>query len=130
MFVDFLSHALVVISPLPSNDPASAWWSQIMFVGATSLGCAGAGIMPAAQSLALCTLQGRKLAEKEEIARLQGGTECVPAEQDAAPESGKLFGAIAVLQAISQTIVGVWLSPPSLGGSRSLIYSISPSYLQ
>lgn len=82
-----------------------------MFVGATSLACAGAGVMPAAQSLALCTLQGRKLAEKEEMARLQGGT---PAEQDAALESGKLLGAIAVLQAVSQTILGV--CNPSLEG--------------
>lgn len=78
-----------------------------MFVGATSLASAGAGVMPAAQSMALCTLQGRKLAEKDEIARLQGGTERVPTEQDTAPELGKLFGAIAVLQAVGQSILGV-----------------------
>lgn len=121
MFVEFCSHALVVFCPLPSNDAASTWWSQCMFVGATSLASAGAGVIPAAQSLALCTVQGRKLAEKEEIARLQGGTECVPAEQDPAPESGKLFGAIAVLQAVSQTL-GVRLSLTlAQEGPRSLI---------
>lgn len=73
-----------------------------MFVGATSLACAGAGVTPAVQSMALCTLQGRKMAEKEEMARLQGGP-----VQDAAPESGKLFGAISVLQGAGQTILGV-----------------------
>lgn len=78
-----------------------------MFVGATSLACAGAGVMPAAQSMALCTLQGRSMTEKEEIARLQGNTERDPVGQDSAPESGKLFGAFSVLQAIGQTIVGV-----------------------
>lgn len=82
-----------------------------MFIGATSLGCAGAGVTPAAQSLALSTLQGRKMAEKEEIARLQGGTERVPVEQDAAPEPGKLFGAISVVQAVGQAILGVRLYP-------------------
>lgn len=78
-----------------------------MFVGATSLASAGAGVIPAAQSMALCTLQGHKLAEKDEIVRLQGGTERLPEEQDSAPESGKLFGAIAVLQAVGQSIFGV-----------------------
>ncbi|KAH0833211.1 major facilitator superfamily domain-containing protein [Lanmaoa asiatica] len=106
MFVELCSHALVIFSPLPSNDAMSAWWSKFMFVGATSLACTGAGVMPAVQSLALCTLQGHKLTEKEELARLQSGTECAPAEQDAALESSKLFGAIAVLQAVSQTILG------------------------
>ncbi|KAF8558160.1 MFS general substrate transporter [Imleria badia] len=106
MFVDFLSHAFVVLSPLPSNDAASTWRSQIMFIGATSLACAGAGVMPAAQSMALCTLQGRSMTEKEEIARLQRGIERVPAGEDAAPESGKLFGAFSVVQAVGQTILG------------------------
>jgi len=86
-----------------------------MFVGATSLACASAGVMPAAQSLALSTLQGRKMAEKEEITRLQGGTERLPAEQEAAPEPGRLFGAISVLQAVGQSVVGVFIYH-SLGG--------------
>jgi len=103
--VDFCSHALVVVCPPPSNDAASTWWSQFMFVGATSLGSASAGVMPAAQSFALSTLQGRKLAENERTARLHGNTDTTT-EQDVAPDSGKLFGAIAVLQAISQTILG------------------------
>ncbi|KAG6373368.1 major facilitator superfamily domain-containing protein [Boletus reticuloceps] len=103
MFVDFCSHALVALSPLPSNNATSSWRSQFMFVGATSLACAGAGVMPAAQSLALCTLQGRKMTEKEATA---GDADMVPGEQDAAPELGKLFGAMSVLQAVGQTILG------------------------
>ncbi|KAF9223663.1 hypothetical protein BS17DRAFT_781014 [Gyrodon lividus] len=106
MLVDFCSHSLVVLCPLPSNDPSSAWWSQPMFVGATSLACAGAGMMPVVQSLALCILQGRRLAEKEEAARLRGSTEGATGQEDAQPESGKLFSAFAVLQAAGQTILG------------------------
>ncbi|KAF8134935.1 major facilitator superfamily domain-containing protein [Boletus edulis] len=103
MFVDFCSHALVALSPLPSNNATSSWRSQLMFVGATSLASAGAGVLPAAQSLALCTLQGRKMTEKEATA---GGADMVPGEQDAAPKLGKLFGAMSVLQAVGQTILG------------------------
>jgi hypothetical protein len=103
MFVDFLSHALVVIAPLPSRDVNSVWWSQAMFVGATSLACIGAGVMPAMQSLALCTLQGRALADKEAVVRTGEAQEH---DNDVQLEPGKLFGALAVLQAISQTILG------------------------
>lgn len=103
MFVDFLSHALVVIAPLPSRDANSVWWSQAMFVGATSLACIGAGVMPAMQSLALCTLQGRALADKEVVVRTGEAQEH---DNDVQLEPGKLFGALAVLQAISQTILG------------------------
>ncbi|KAG9315207.1 major facilitator superfamily domain-containing protein [Chiua virens] len=105
MIVDFCSFALVAACPLPSDDATSTWSSQVMFVGATSLGCFGAGIVPAAQSLALSTLQGRKLAEKEQMLRLQVA-ERGPMDEDSSPASGKLFGAIAVLQAIGQTILG------------------------
>ncbi|KAG2145229.1 hypothetical protein DEU56DRAFT_197986 [Suillus clintonianus] len=33
MLIDFLSHALVVIAPLPSRGANDAWWSQFMFRG-------------------------------------------------------------------------------------------------
>ncbi|KAG2149085.1 major facilitator superfamily domain-containing protein [Suillus bovinus] len=105
MFVDFLSHALVVIVPLPSRGASDAWWSQFMFVGATSLSCMGAGVMPAMQSLALCTLQGRALATKEVAVRTGEAQE----HDDVELEPGKLFGALAVLQAIGQTILGPML---------------------
>lgn len=102
MLIDFLSHALVVIAPLPSRD-ASVWWSQFMFVGATSLSCIGAGVMPGMQSLALCTLQGRALATKEDVVRTNEAQEH---DNDVELEPGKLFGALAVLQAVGQTILG------------------------
>jgi hypothetical protein len=104
MLVDLLSHALVVAAPLPSRNASAAWWSQFMFVGATSISCAGGGVMPGMQSLALCTLQGRALATKE-IAVRAGETQ--ENEADAVLEPGKLFGALAVTQAIGQTILGV-----------------------
>lgn len=103
MLMDFLSHALVVIAPLPSPDGSDVWWSQFMFVGATSLSCIGAGVMPAMQSLALCTLQGRALAAKEAAVRTGEAQEH---DNDVELEPGKLFGALAVLQAIGQTILG------------------------
>ncbi|OAX35660.1 hypothetical protein K503DRAFT_722626, partial [Rhizopogon vinicolor AM-OR11-026] len=103
MFVDFLSHALVVAAPLPSRTANDAWWSQFMFVGATSLSCAGGGVMPGMQSLALCTLQGRALATKEIAVR---AGEAQEHETDVELEPGKLFGALAVTQAIGQTILG------------------------
>lgn len=104
MLVDFFSHALVVIAPLPTHGASDAWWSQFMFIGATSLSCVGAGVVPGMQSLALCTLQGRALATKE--AAIRAG-EAQEHDTDAELEPGKLFGALAVLQAIGQTILGV-----------------------
>ncbi|KAG1729637.1 major facilitator superfamily domain-containing protein [Suillus paluster] len=106
MFIDFLSHALVVIAPLPSRAVNEAWWSQFMFVGATSLACAGAGVMPGVQSLALCTLQGRALVTKEVAVR---AGEAQEHDDDVELEPGKLFGALAVLQAVGQTILGPML---------------------
>ncbi|KAI0326045.1 hypothetical protein GY45DRAFT_161821 [Cubamyces sp. BRFM 1775] len=66
---------------LVALSPAHA--SQALFVGATSLSSFGAGLVPAMNSLALCIMQGR-------------------GEDD----TGKLFGAFSVLQAIGQMILG------------------------
>jgi hypothetical protein len=97
MLVDFLSHALVFIVPLLSRGASDVWWSQFMFIGATSLSCVGAGVVPSMQSLALCTLQGRVLATKEAVVR---AGEAQEPDNDAELEPGKLFGALAVLQVI------------------------------
>ena len=67
---------------LVALSPAHA--SQALFVGATSLSSFGAGLVPATNSLALCIMQAR-------------------GEDD----TGKLFGAFSVLQAIGQMILGV-----------------------
>ncbi|KAI0654641.1 major facilitator superfamily domain-containing protein [Cubamyces menziesii] len=66
---------------LVALSPAHA--SQALFVGATSLSSFGAGLVPATNSLALCIMQAR-------------------GEDD----TGKLFGAFSVLQAIGQMILG------------------------
>ncbi|KAG2071577.1 hypothetical protein BDR04DRAFT_1098054 [Suillus decipiens] len=60
--------------------------------------------MPGMQSLALCTLQGPALASKEVAIRTGEAQEH---DNDVELEPGKLFGALAVLQAIGQTILGV-----------------------
>lgn len=101
MLIDFLSHALVIAAPMPSRN---AWWSQFLFVGATSISCVGGGVMPGMQSLALCTLQGRAITTQELTVRVGEAQEH---EADAALEPGKLFGALAVTQAVGQTIIGV-----------------------
>ncbi|KAH7915656.1 major facilitator superfamily-domain-containing protein, partial [Hygrophoropsis aurantiaca] len=116
MVLDMLSHTLVVLAPLPSRSPSATWWSQFMFVGATSLACVGAGVMPAVQSLALCTLQGRGIAMKEAARSTHEQYPLIDGEireaardmEESEPElePGKLFGALAVLQAVGQTILG------------------------
>lgn len=105
MIAEFFSHAAVVLAPLPSDDRSSAWWSELFFVGATSLACAGAGVLPAIQSFALSTLHGRALAEKE-AARISASSDTTYSDYDAVPEPGKLLGALAVLQAAGSTILG------------------------
>ncbi|CDO77818.1 hypothetical protein BN946_scf184722.g10 [Trametes cinnabarina] len=66
--------------------------SQALFIGATSLSSFGAGLVPAMNSLALCIMQSR--------------------DED---DTGKLFGAFSVLQAVGQMVLG-----PALFG---LIYT-------
>ncbi|KAI5998873.1 major facilitator superfamily domain-containing protein [Pisolithus albus] len=101
MIVEFFSHAAVVLAPLPSDGHSSTWWSEFFFVGATSLACAGAGVLPAVQSFALSTLYGRALVEKE-----AGPHSRRLGDFDAISEPGKLLGALAVLQAAGSTILG------------------------
>ncbi|KAI6107973.1 hypothetical protein F5141DRAFT_90895 [Pisolithus sp. B1] len=108
MIAEFFSHAAVVLAPLPSDGRSSTWWSEFFFVGATSLACAGAGVLPAVQSFALSTLHGRTLAEKE-AARIHAVSGATSSDYDAISEPGKLLGALAVLQAAGSTILGPML---------------------
>jgi len=80
-----------------------------MFVAASSLSSFGSGVVPALQSLALCVLQSRSLANAG-----AGGN-----EEDVG--IGRLFGALAVLQAVGQMILG-----PLLFG---LVYSTTVATL-
>ena len=80
LFLDLLSHSLVSLSPT-DYGPYSG---QALFVGATTLSGFGSGLIPAVNSLALCVMQSR------------GET-----------DTGKMFAAFSLLQAIGQTVVGV-----------------------
>ena len=92
--IDIFSHSLVSLS---STDPTGA--AQAAFVGFTMLSSLGSGVVPSMQSLALCILQGDEL-ERE-------GTDAAQGAQSMATSTGALFGALSVLQAIGQMIVGV-----------------------
>ncbi|KAG7451200.1 uncharacterized protein BT62DRAFT_406404 [Guyanagaster necrorhizus] len=104
--IDILSNVLVVLSPAPiykvhtSSSPSSpaSRHSEALFVMASSLTSMGCGAVPAVQSLALCITQARTIIETgagpEDQAKGSAGT-------------GRLFGALAVLQATGQMILGV-----------------------
>lgn len=73
-----------------------------MFVLASSLSGMGGGLQPAVQSLALCIMQSRQAAEGGEGADGQGVN-----GKGGVEGMGKLFGALAVLQAAGLMIIGV-----------------------
>jgi hypothetical protein len=122
LLIDFASHVLIALSPFPihwrrpSHNPALSSKPtqlndsrlQAMFVLSSSLDSFASGTVPAMQSLALCIAQARALrvADGE-------GEMAVGAEQGEL-NVGRLFGALAVLQAVGQTILGVRLSSFSL----------------
>ncbi|PPQ64605.1 hypothetical protein CVT26_002003 [Gymnopilus dilepis] len=120
--IDILSHTLVTILPAPGMrehisaqaplltntvglGDATYKQSQAMFVLASSLNGLGSGAVPAIHSLALCMAQVRAL-------DASGGVADSAKEDEG---TGALFGALAVLQAVGQMILG-----PMLFG---LIYS-------
>lgn len=98
LIIDLLSHSLVTLSP--------AHASQALFVGATAMSSFGAGLVPAANSLALCIMQSRG----EDV-------------------TGKLFGAFSVLQAVGQMILGVRLRSVFSPDNSADPISRSPSCL-
>ncbi|CAL1715812.1 unnamed protein product [Somion occarium] len=98
LFLDFLSHALVSIAPPDVSEGP--------FVGFTVLSSFGAGLIPATNSFALCVMQMQAAAD------VGVGNGVIPPVDGGA---GRLFGALAVLQAVGQMILG-----PMLFG---LIYS-------
>ncbi|KJA22926.1 hypothetical protein HYPSUDRAFT_138336 [Hypholoma sublateritium FD-334 SS-4] len=122
LLVDVISYALVAILPAPSytSDMQSTLnalatpgdtsfnRSQAMFVVASSMNGMASGAVPAIHSLALCMLQVRRLNGQTTGANGSEGTK----DEEG---TGALFGALAVLQAVGQMILG-----PLLFG---LIYS-------
>jgi hypothetical protein len=105
LMMDVISHSLVTILPSPSLRAHSVDQSndfkrsQAMFVGASSLNGLGSGALPAIHSVALCMMQVRALDAKAAA----DGQQEVKDEEGA----GALFGALAVLQAVGQMILGV-----------------------
>ncbi|OCB90204.1 MFS general substrate transporter [Sanghuangporus baumii] len=93
--LDILSHTLVSLS---STLPTTA--AQAAFVGFTVLSSFSSGIMPSMQSLALCVMQ-TEAAEDERLGVAKPG--------GAGVAIGSLFGALAVLQATGQMILGPML---------------------
>jgi len=106
LMMDVISHSLVSALPSPPRpwsgivgDENGSKRSQAMFVVATSLSGLGSGTLPAIHSLALCMVQVRTLDAK------------AAGQSEMDEQTGALFGALAVLQAVGQTILGVSLKP-------------------
>ncbi|KAJ7638346.1 hypothetical protein FB45DRAFT_902565 [Roridomyces roridus] len=107
LVIDVLSNAAILLAPAPvhtqlqqllsDSGDTQVRNSQVLFVVASWVSCWGTGLVPAAHSLALCITQARKLIEEED-----GQT----ASTDADSGAGALFGALAMLQAIGQMILG------------------------
>ena len=112
LMIDIISHLLVILFPAPAftdnhispmqmgQGQMSFENSQALFVAGSSLTGFGSGEVPAIQSLALCMLQVRTLGSgvDGEDANL------VESKEEGA---GVLFGALGVLQAVAQMILGV-----------------------
>ncbi|KAF8968180.1 hypothetical protein BDZ97DRAFT_1916391 [Flammula alnicola] len=132
LLVDVVSHTLVAVLPAPAlkahmqstlaalstsqpGGDVSFNRSQAMFVLASSLNGMGSGAVPAIHSLALCMLQVRALNARSAVGVDGQGPGQADEEAKEEEGTGALFGALAVLQAVGQMIVG-----PMLFG---LIYS-------
>ena len=107
LVMEMISHTLVAVLPSPSlglnrvqnlEDSNDFKRSQAMFVVASSLTGLGSGAVPAIHSLALCMMQVRGLDAK-------AGQQEVDSKDEEG--TGALFGALAVLQAVGQMILGV-----------------------
>lgn len=90
--VECLSHALVAFSPRSLGAG--------YFVAFTTLSSLGAGVIPASNSLALCIMQMQAQAQA-------AGSSGNGGSFDDEGGAGRLFGALAALQAIGQMILGV-----------------------
>ncbi|KAK7033161.1 major facilitator superfamily-domain-containing protein [Favolaschia claudopus] len=105
--IDIAANFAIAFAPAPAykmhsqafNSSASTGSSQFqnsqaLFIVASWLQCMGSGVVPAVQSLALCILQARSLLTSDAG---QTGSDV---------GTGTLFGALAVLQATGQMVLG------------------------
>ncbi|KAF9532509.1 major facilitator superfamily domain-containing protein [Crepidotus variabilis] len=127
LVIDIIGHSLVACLPAPNAGGhhrmvknMDVVGNEAAFVLASALNGFGAGSVPAIHSLALCLMQLRVLGR--EAAKAAKGhvfgveDEELDFDEDTRlPGTGELFGALAVLQAVGQMILG-----PMLFG---LIYS-------
>ncbi|KAJ6516325.1 hypothetical protein C8R45DRAFT_240555 [Mycena sanguinolenta] len=94
--IDIVANAVIVLVPALSLHAATHsqfMTSQILFVGASSIATWGIGLVPSTQSLALSILQARALpAESMQNATI------------VASSTGKLLGALVVVQALVQAL--------------------------
>ena len=116
--VEMMSAILITLIPSPAytahvagfvgGKKQSSRGSEMLFVMASSFSSFGSGVGPSTQSLALCILQMRNLGSGDNT------------EVDAG--AGALFGALAVLQAVGATILGVRVSSwPSMHANTGTI---------
>ncbi|KIJ51095.1 hypothetical protein M422DRAFT_44287 [Sphaerobolus stellatus SS14] len=99
--IDVISNILVVIANM-----------EPLFIVFSLLSAGGAALIPAIQSIAMCTLHLRQRLKDEDAAVFtKGGT-----------DFGKLFGAFALLQATGSMIIG----PMLFGGVYSITVSTYP----
>lgn len=96
LLVDILSNVFITLGPV-HNVGKSATQSQVIFVLASGLSSWGSGAPPALQSLGLCIIQTRTL-ETSVLSGIKSSHE---------EGIGQLFGALAVMQALGQMIMGV-----------------------
>ena len=99
--IDILSHVLVSVS---STTPTVG--AQAAFVCFSVLSSFGSSVVPSVQSLALCMTQA-DAAEEEEALSIQFSNRETPRPTTHSSGVGGLFGALAVLQATGQMILGV-----------------------
>ncbi|KAJ7723459.1 major facilitator superfamily domain-containing protein [Mycena maculata] len=110
LVIDILANTAIILAPAPlhtqlvqnaagtTNVDSQFRNSQALFVVASGMASWGAGLVPAIQSLALCIVQARALLEADS----QDDAVVV----DVGVGAGGLFGALAMLQAIGQMILG------------------------
>ncbi|KAJ7650210.1 hypothetical protein FB45DRAFT_779197 [Roridomyces roridus] len=116
LVIDIIGNLFIVFAPGPAYEIHSLTasspdfrTSQALFVLASWIQALGAGVIPAMQSLALCILQARSILAAE-------------AGQDVVDTgAGSLFGALSVLQAGGQMVLG-----PLLFG---MVYSETVAFL-
>jgi hypothetical protein len=133
LMVDIISHSLITILPIPKNTAqlkkshrphpvlpnSSSAQSHTAFVVASALNCLGAGLVPLIHSLALSLIELRAL-----DAKISG----IVVRED---RTGELFGALAALQAVGQTILAVsCMRFVSKSVLMALCFGISPCFLK